>query len=157
MSVSFANQLTPNNYPTNARAVIDNNFVQSVTLPTGTNVANTNAINLQQATPYPVTEIINVQLIIGASTGTTNNGTINCVLQHTTANSDGTANSAAWANSTVFANPILVATDNNNTGFAQATANIKLPPGELQFIRAQFTGNDAGGVPTGSGTIQLLF
>lgn len=150
MSVSFSNQLTPNNYPTNQRAVIDNNFVQSVTLPTGTNIANTGTIDLQQATAYSTTEIVNIQIIIGASTGTKNNGTINAVLQVCTDN-------ATWANSTIFANPLAVATDNNNTGFAQVQANIKLDPGCPRYIRAQATGNEAGGIPTGSLTIQCLF
>ena len=157
MSVSFANQLTPNNQPTNQRAVIDNNFVQAIGLPPGTTVANTNSINLQQAVPFPVTEIVNVQIIIGASTGTKNNGNINAVLQATTANTDGTANSAAWANSSFVANPLVIATDNNNTGFAQVQSNIKLSPNELQFIRAQFTGYEASSIPSGKGTIQLLF
>lgn len=157
MSVSFSNQLTPNNYPTNQRAVIDNNFVQVVALGANNTAANTNAINLQQATPYAATEIINVQVIIGASTGTTNSKNVNAVIQHTTANTDGTANSAAWANSNIFANPLAMATDNAGTGFAVVTANVKLPPGEIQFIRAQFLGEAGGGTPTGNGTIQLLF
>ena len=155
MSVSFANQLTPNNFPTNARAVVDNNFVQVVALPNQGNTINTNAIDLLQATPYSVTEIVNVQLIVGAATGTANNGNMNAVLQQTSANTDGTANSAAWANITYLANPLITVADSG--GLALTTANIKLAPGNLRFIRAQFKGDATVGNPTGNGTLQLLF
>ncbi len=150
MSVSFSNQLTPNNYPTNVRAVIDNNFVQVVALAANAVAANTGAIDLQQATPYPTTEIVNVQILIGASAaGTTNSKNVNAVLQVSSDNSN-------WANSTIFANPLVVTVDNGGV-MAAASANIKLAPGEVRYIRAQFKGEAAGGTPASNGTIQLLF
>lgn len=157
MSVSFANQLTPNNAPTNTRAVIDANLVQTVALPAASAVANTNAIDLQESVPYPTTETINVQIIVGASTNTANSKNVTAVLQHTTANTDGTANSAAWANSAVLATPLVRATDNAGGGFAATSTTFKLPPGEYRFIRAQFATEANGGTPNGTGTIQLLF
>jgi hypothetical protein len=152
MSVSFSGQ-QPNTFPVNVRAIIDNNFVNNVALPTATTaavVANTNSIDLQVATPYPTTEVINVAIIIGASTGTANNKNVNAVLQVS-------SNNANWANSAIFATPLVQATDNNAQGFAIAQTNIKLDPGSVRYIRAQFTTEANGGTPSGNGTIQLLF
>ena len=149
MSVSFSNQLTPNNYPTNARAVIDINFVQTVALAANSTVANTNVIDLQQATPYPVTEIVNVQILTSASaSGTTNSKNVYAVLQVSSDNSN-------WANSSIFATQLL-GTDNSGV-MAAGSANIKLPPGNPRYIRAQFAGEAGGGTPVANGTLQLLF
>ena len=156
MSASFSNLLTPNNYPTNVRAIIDNNFVQVVALAANNTPANTNSIDLQQATPFAVTEIITVQLLTSASaSGTANSKNINAVLQSTTANTDGTANSGAWSNSKY--SPVFVMATDNAGVLAIGTANIKLAPGEKRFIRAQFTGEAAGGTAVANGTLQLLF
>lgn len=150
MSVSFSNQLTPNNQPTNTRAIIDNNFTQLIALAANATAANTNVIDLQQAVPYPTTELVNVQIIIGASaSGTTNSKNVNAVLQVSSDNSN-------WANSTIFANPITTAVDNSGV-MASNTINIKLAPGEVRYIRAQFKGEAGGGTPVANGTIQLLF
>ena len=156
MSVSFSNQLTPNNYPTNQRAIIDNNFVQLVALAANSTVANTNAIDLQQATPFPVTEIITVQFLTSASaSGSTNSKNINAVLQTTTANSDGTANSGAWANSNILGTFVMTT---DNSGVAPlGSVNFKLPPNNARFIRAQFAGESGGGTFAANGTIQILF
>jgi hypothetical protein len=155
MSVSFSNQLTPNSYPTNQRAILDNNSIQVSSLNVaGANTTNTNSIDLQQSTPYPVTEIVNVQ--IGVNTvanglGPANSANTNAVLQTSSDNSN-------WANSAIFATPLLTAASTN--GAVTATvANIKLPPGNARYIRAQFAGEATGGTPNIAyqGTIQLLY
>ena len=149
MSVSFSNQLTPNNYPTNARAVIDNNFVQSVALPAASATANTNSIDLQQGTPFPTTEIINVQILTGASaSGTANSKNVNAVLQTS-------ADNSTWANSNVIAAAVL-ATDNSGV-LAAGKYEFKLPPNNARYIRAQFLTEANGGTPSANGTLQLTF
>lgn len=155
MSVSFSNQLTPNSNPTNVRAVIDNNFIQSSALnAANTTATNTTAIDLQQAVPYPTTEIINVQVAIAGCAnglGPLNSKNINAVIQVS-------ADNVTFANSTIFATPLLVSGATNGS-LTAASANVKLAPGEVRYIRAQFAGEAAGGTPSAAvtGTIQLLF
>lgn len=160
MSVSFSNQLTPNNYPTNQRAIVDNNFVQVVAMNANAAAAtNTNAIDLQQATPYPTTEIVNIQIgmtAVGNGNGPANSGNINVVLQVSADNSN-------WANSNIFATPLLSVAASNGS-IAATYANIKLDPGVAnsntsRYIRAQFKGEATGGTYTAgpNGIIQLLF
>ena len=125
----------PNNYPTNTRAVVDANFLITLALPASATTANTNAMNLQVATPYPTTETINVGVNTSASaSGNSVNGTI--VLQHTSANTDGTANAAAWTNIPTLGTSSIV---EGASTTAATTNTYKLPPGCLQFIRAQVT------------------
>jgi hypothetical protein len=156
MSISFSNLLTPNNLPVNQRAVIDNNFVQVAGLNANAAAAtNTGSIDLQQAVPYPVTEIVNVQVGLSSVSnlmGPANNASINAVLQVSSDNSN-------WANSTVFATPLLSVAAANNSTFPGGTVNIKLDPGSSRYIRAQFAGQATGGTYNGTinGTIQLLF
>ena len=160
MSVSFSNQLTPNNLPYNARSVVDNNFVQVVALNANAAAStNTNTIDLLQATPYPVTEIVTVQIgvtAVGNGNGPANSGTINAVLQVSADNSN-------WANSNIFATPLLSIAATNGS-IAATSCNIKLDPGTAnsntsRYIRAQFTGVATGGTYTAgpNGFIQLLF
>jgi hypothetical protein len=157
MSVNFAG-IVPNNYPVNTRILIDANYVANVALPNVGNTASTAALNLLNAVPFPVTETINVQVVVGAATGTANSKNINVVMQHTTANADGTANTAAWANIPTLAIPILTTTDNAGAGNPGGSATFKLPPLAQEFIRAEFIGEANGGVAVlGTGTLQLLF
>ena len=92
MSVSFAG-ITPNNYPTNSRTVRDANWSVNIALPASATSVNTNALDLQVATPYPTTETINARVSVGAA-AVGNNVNVTVVLQNTSANADGTANSA---------------------------------------------------------------
>jgi len=132
MSVNFAG-IVPTNYPVNTRLLIDANYVVSVALPATATTANTNALNLLVATPYPTTETINVGVNTTASVNG-NSVTGNAYLQHTSANSDGTPNSAAWVNiPTLGTVPITQGASTT----AATTNTFKLPPGCLQFIRAQ--------------------
>lgn len=156
MSVSFSG-ISPNNAPTNARAVLDANYIVNVNLPNAANVANTNALDLRNATPYPTTEEINIQILLAASNGA-NSKNINCALQDASANTDGTPNSGTWANVTGLANPLLVSADNAGGGRTASNVIFKLQPGGKRFIRAQFTGEANGGNASGAnGTLQVLF
>jgi hypothetical protein len=137
MSVSFSNLLTPNNLPYNARSVVDNNFVQVIALnANAAATTNTGAIDLQQAVPYSVTEIVTVQV---------------------------SADNSNWANSNIFATP-LISVAASNGSIAATSCNIKLDPGTAnsntsRYIRAQFAGVATGGTYTAgpNGFIQLLF
>lgn len=160
MSVSGLTGLTPNNFPTNARNVADQNYIVSVALPNAANTTNTNALilgDIVSSIPYSTTETINVQVLMSASNGA-NNKNINVGIQQTTLNSDGTANSANWVNVALLARPILVSADNNGTGRTNSNVIFKLSPGVTGAIRAQFTGEANGGdASNGTGTLQLLF
>ena len=157
MSVNFAG-IVPNAYPFNNRILFDANYITpNVALPASGASANTNALNLLNATPYPTTETINVLAVIGAvSTNTSNSHNCNVFLQQTTANTDGTPNSAAWANIPTLG--AVSATDNAGGGWSQVNALFKLPPGTLQFIRAQYAlESNSGNASTGNGNLSLFF
>lgn len=138
----------------NSRILLDANFITTLALPATATTANTNNINLQTVAPYSVTEIINVGVNTSASaSGNSVNSTI--VLQHTSANTDGTANSAAWVNIPTLGSVNVL----QGASVTAATANtFKLPPGCLQFIRAQVTNPaNTGNVSDATLTLQLLF
>lgn len=153
--------LTPNNFPTNQRAVLDANYIVSVALPAAGAKANTNALDLGDivsGVPYVTTETINVGVLTTASAnGNSNTGTI--TLQHTTANTDGTPNSAAWANIPTLGsvNVASGASSTNATNYTGANA-YKLPPGTQRFIRAAFN-NPTGSVSLADASmvLELLF
>ena len=149
---------TPPAAPFNDRILLDANYIQNIALPNAANVANTNAIDLLQDNPFPTSETINVQLVIGTATNTANSKNINAALQTTTANTDGTPNSANWVNIPTLAAVLLVTVDNAGGGNPGGNVVVKLPPGQCKrFIRGQFTGEANGGVAAGNGTVQLLF
>jgi hypothetical protein len=78
-------------------------------------------------------------------------------LQHTSANTDGTPNSAAWANIPTLG--AVSAVDNAGGGWAsQVNALFKLPPGTLQFIRAQYALEaNSGNANSANGFLALVF
>jgi hypothetical protein len=159
MSVSFSNQLTPTNAPFNSRILQDASLTVTHALADAAAWANTSHIDLGVAVPFPTTETINVYVSTGATAAgnTGNNGTL--ILQHTAANlvsADGTPNAVAWANITGVGPLNLILTD---SATAAQNWTLKLPPGCLQFIRAQHRPK-ASGTDTLSGanfTLQLLF
>lgn len=161
MSVNF-NGITPNNFPTNARAVLDANYIVSIALPNAANTVNTNALDLGDVVsgvPYSTTETINFQVLTTQSTGA-NTKNINIVVQQTTANSDNTPNSAAWANIPQLAHPLVINLGNatNYPAYNNANGIFKVPPNTQRFIRAQATGEANGGnASDGTLTLQLLF
>ena len=159
MSVNFAGNV-PNNYPFSNRILFDANYITpNVALPTAGTLVNTNALNLLVATPYPITETINALAVIGVqgTANTANSKNCNVILQHTSANTDGTPNASNWTNiSTLGA---VSAVDNAGGGWAaQVNALYKLPPGTQQFIRAQYNVEANGGnAASGNGSLALVF
>ena len=153
MSVNFSG-IVPTNAPVNTRLLQDANYIVTLALPATATTANTGNINLLNVVPYPVTEVINVLVTTGASTsGNSVNSTI--VLQNASANSDGTANTASWANITTLGNVLIV----QGASATVATTNtFKLPPGCLQFIRAQVTNPaNTGNLADANVTVALVF
>ncbi len=150
MSVNFSG-ITPNNQPYNDRTVLDSVYIVTVALPNAANTVNTNALDLFNAggavlpntLPFSTTETINVILLTGLATGA-NSLNINCVLQHTGQLSNGAVDTSNWANIPTLGAPIKVVAG-NATKYPATTTKIKLPPGTLQFIRAQATGEANGG------------
>lgn len=154
MSVSFTG-LTPDNYPVNSRILQDINKSNTVALPATATTTNTGAIDLQNATPFPTTETIDVYMSSTASAnGNSVNGTVS--IQQTSANSDGTANAAAWANIPGRAGCMTIVEGASST--AAVTYRDKLPPGCLRFIRARITlATNTADLSDANFTIQLLF
>jgi len=156
MSVSFSG-LTPNNLPTNSRAVLDANYIVTVACPAANAKANTNALDLGDVVsgiPYATTETINVKVLTSASAnGNSNTATI--TIQDASANTDGTPNTSTWANIALMGS-VSVASGAGST--AAASGVFKLPPTAKRFIRAQIN-NPAGSVSLADAnlTLQLLF
>ncbi len=117
-----------NHAPINTRAVRDVNYVVTANAAAA---SNTNALNLVQAVPYPVTE--NVICQVGLTSGNGGNA-MNVVLQHTGALADGTVDTGNFANIPQFSAPLGGA-----AAFSDPTSNVNvlLPPDVKQFIRAQ--------------------
>ncbi len=156
MSVNFSGQ-QPNNFPTNTRTVLDANYIVSTALPNAANTVNTNALNLQVATPYPTTETINVGIITTLATGA-NTKNINVVLQHTGALANGAIDTSNYVNIPTLGAPIAVIAGNATKFPATTVPIVKLPPGTLQYVRAQATGEANGGdASDGTITLELQF
>jgi len=139
-----------NNAPVNTRAIRDINYIANIALPVAANTVNTNGLDLIQATPYPTTEYVIVQVLTSASNATANSKNVNVVLQDS-------ADNVTFANIALLANPLLTVTDNSGTTPAGA-ANVLLPPSARRYIRAQATGEANGGnAANATLTLQLLF
>ena len=111
-------------YPTNARGIVDANFVVTIALASGASNVNTNALDLGDGVsgvPYATTETINVQLALSASNNgnATNAATAIGYLEHTSANTDGTPNAAAWA--------VIPTTGAYNWGFVAGKTQTQYP------------------------------
>lgn len=148
--MSFSNGLT-STLPYNSRQLLDENFIVTANLPNAANTVNSSGLDLRQATPYPTTDRVDVQILCtGTGTGA-NNKNINFRLQDS-------ADNGNWTNVAVFANPILQTVDNNNTFFNATSITFKLAPTSQRYIRAVALGEANGGnASAGTFTLQLLF
>lgn len=142
--------LAPNK-PTNVRLIKDGYLVSTKALPVAANTVNLNGIDLVQATPYPTTEKIVVNVSTAAATGTANSKNINVVLQDS-------ADNTTFTNIAELANPVLRVTDDGGSATAAGSANVLLPPAVKRYIRASATGEANGGDASGSNiTLSVLF
>jgi hypothetical protein len=147
MSVSFTVPFAPNNAPANTRILVDGTMTASVALPAATGTAVTAGLNLQNATPFPTTETINVSLSTSASA---NGNSVN-----------GTAWLQDSADNSSFANIVTLGTVNLVNGDSSQAAQsftFKLPPGCRQYIlgKVSYPANTAN-LSDASLTLQLCF
>jgi hypothetical protein len=132
------------------RQITDAGKSVSFTLPNAANTVNSNAIDLESAEPFPVTEQIGVRISITAANGA-NNKNINIRIQDS-------ADGSNWANVALLPNPALQSTDNNGAGHAAKSVVIALPANVRRYIRAQAQGEANGGDSSnGTGKVELLF
>lgn len=145
---SNGNQTT---LPNNARALLDENFIVTVTAPNAANVVNSSGLDLVQATPYPTTDRIDFQIINNGLAAGANNKNINCWMQES-------ADNGNWTNMAGLAVPLLVEADNNGSTVNGGNYIGKFQPGCKRYIRLQAQGEANGGAGTnGVLTLQLLF
>jgi hypothetical protein len=134
--------------PTTTRNRKDASLKASAALPNAANTVNTNGIDLGAATPYPVTEQLQVKISNTVATGA-NTKNINIRLMDS-------ADNSSFANVAQLANPILRVTD--NSGIPAGEVTIQLPPNTRRYIRATALGEASGGdASDGTFTIELLF
>lgn len=122
----------------------------AVTVALGNNNSTTlsNAIDLGAVTPFPVTDVISVQIATTAATGA-NNKNVNIVIQDSNVNTN--ANFTNVAAIGILHIPEVGAT------YAATTRNIALPPSIRQFIRVRCNTENAGGNATdGNATLRIL-
>lgn len=134
--------------PVSERRFIDAALTKNVALPSGATTANTNAIDLGQATPFPITEAFHVKLSTTAGNGA-NNKNITIKVQDS-------ADNSSFAN--IAALGALTLTDNNGAGYAAGSLTVSLPVGTRRYVRAQATGEANGGnAANGTLTVDFLF
>jgi len=133
-----------NGNPINARALLDQNFIATCNLPITTANNSTSAFDLIQATPYPTTDRVDWQIVVGASVGA-NNKNMNFYAQGSNDNSN-------WTNLNWLATPLFQITDNNGAGSAAKTVTIKMQPDCPRYIRMYVVG-EANGAATSNATV----
>ena len=139
-----------NGTPTNKRLLLDQNFITTITAPNAANQVNGAGFDLTQATPYPTTDRIDVNIVVPAGVTGANNKNINIWLQDS-------ADNGNWTNTAYLANPLFLVTDNGNTNVNVANVFVKLQPGGQRYIRMVAKGEANGSPGTGTITFQLVF
>lgn len=154
MSVSFTG-LTPNNLPTNQRAVLDANYIVTRALPSSASTVYSASLDLGDAVsgiPYATTETINVQIVapaLSSSPKLADSGTVTYTLEDSADNSSFAA---------ITGLSTLVQTGASSSGAPAATRTIKLPPITRRYIRLNVTSaTSPGDMSTASATLQLAF
>lgn len=131
-----------------SRAIKDAELQETVALGNNNSTTYSNAIDLGAVTPFPVTDVITVQIATTAATGA-NNKNVNIVIQDSNVNTN--ANFANVAAIGILHIPEVGA------AYAATTRNIALPPNIKQFIRVRCNTENAGGNATdGNATIRIL-
>lgn len=154
MSVSFTG-ITPNNLPTNQRAIFDANFIKTVALPnnasTTVNGASLDLGDAVSGIPYATTETINLVVLAPALSTT--------ILPDTRTMSYVIADSADNSSFTAIGTlATQVQTGAGGVGAAAATYTFKLPPNTRRYIRLQITsGASTTDASATSATFELAF
>lgn len=132
----------------NERRLQDDSLNKSVALPTGAATANTNSVDLGQATPFPITESFHVKLSTSTAAGANN--------KNITVKVQDSADNSTFAN--IAAIGALTVTDANGAGFSAGTLTVSLPPTTRRYVRAQATSEANGGASNnGTLTVDFLF
>jgi hypothetical protein len=148
MSVSGFTAIAPTNYPANSRILVDAAKVATGTLPATATTSNTGVIDLQNITPYPTTETINVGVAWTASANGNASAANGSIVLY-----DSADNSSFAAISTLGSVPIVSAAT-----IAAGSYTFKLPPGCRRYIMAVSTmAAGTGNVADSVLTLQLLF
>lgn len=133
--------------PVNSRTLKDANLTVSIALPNAANQVNTNAIDLVQATPFPMTAKFTAQVVTTLSTGA-NSLNIN----YTIADS---ADNSSFTNIVSLASIVVAG---NAANYPANTTNFQLPPATRRYVRATAKGEANGGnAADGTITLTLLF
>lgn len=130
------------------RTITDADLNKSLALPNAANTVNTNAIDLGQTTPFPITEKISVKITTTAATGV-NTKNVNIRLMDS-------ADNSSFTNVAQTANPILRVTAADEV-FAASNVIFSLPPNVRRYIRATALGESGGGDSSdGTFSIEVL-
>ena len=130
------------------RRLKDDALTFTAALPNGATTTNTAAVDLGQATPFPITESFFVKLSTTLGTGANN--------KNITIRVQDSADNTTFAN--IAAVGALTITDANAAGYAASAMNVSLPPQTRRYVRAQCTGEANGGnAANGTLTVELLF
>ena len=123
--------------PVSERRIEDAELTKNVALPIGATTANTAALDLGKAKPFPLTEAFHVKLTTEQATGA-NSKNITVKMQDS---ADGTT----FADIDEVA-PLVVTEYGGNYPAGEQT--VQLPPSTRRYIRAQATGESNGGDPS---------
>lgn len=129
--------------PFNSLLLTDSNYVVTASFGASATTASSNAVNFQNATPYPTTA--NVIAYVSYVNTTAATGSVSIVLQESSDNSTFTA----CAN---LANPIASSTGS----VASGNVSVGLQPGAKQYLRVSAI-TPAGTPATGAVTLSILF
>ena len=149
MSISF-DGITPDNYPTNARKVLDANWIKTRTLPATATTLYSASLDLGDAlskVPYATTETVNVHVLAPAIThGIMGSETITYTIQDSVDDSSFTSTTLAKAYT------------GSGAGAAAATITFKLQPEGRRYIRLAVTSSGSTtGADALTATLQLAF
>jgi len=154
MSVSFAG-ITPQNFPTNTRSILDANYIITTALPNAASTTvNGTSMDLGDAlagTPFPTTESVNYVVLAPALTTTIlpDTRTMTYTVQ------DSADNSSFAAIATLGTS---VQTGAGGVGAAAATYTYKLPPGTRRYVRLSIaSGASTTDASATSATAELAF
>jgi hypothetical protein len=132
----------------NERRLLDASLKKTVALPTGAATANTNSVDLGQATPFPITEAFHVKISTSVAAGANN--------KNITVRVQDSADNETFAN--IAAVGALTVTDANGAGFPAGSLIVSLPPSTKRYVRAQATSEANGGASNnGALTVDFLF
>lgn len=133
--------------PQNLQRLRDANYIKTAALPNAANTVNTNAMDLQQAVPYPVTQMVVLQINTTQSTGA-NSKNINITVQDS-------ADNSSWAAIATLAAKTVAG---NAANYPSSSTNYSLPIHTRRYVRASLLGEANGGdASDGTVTAQLLF